>query len=125
MPILHFSRYLKHFSMTFGERITLTRKQLKWSQGELAEKVGTSAPIVGRYERDEIKPSIEVAKKIADELGVTVDYLLGGTDKMVLDKKMVKRMEEIEALPDKEKEKIFDYIDLVIRDIKIKKAHSS
>jgi hypothetical protein len=29
---------------------------------------------------------------------------------MVLDKKMVKRMEEIEALPDKEKEKIFDYI---------------
>src|ERR1041385_6569867 len=89
----------------------ITRKQLKWSQGELAEKVGTSAPIVGRYERDEIKPSIEVAKKIADELGVTVDYLLGGTDKMVLDKKMVKRMEEIEALPEKEKEKIFDYID--------------
>lgn len=58
-------------------------------------------------------------------LGVTVDYLLGGTDKMVLDKKMVKRMEEIEALPDKKKEKIFDYIDLVIRDIKIKKAHAS
>jgi hypothetical protein len=47
------------------------------------------------------------------------------TDKMVLDKKMVKRKEEIEALPEKEKEKIFDYIDLVIRDIKIKKAHAS
>jgi len=36
-------------------------------------------------------------------------------------------MEEIEALPEKEKEKekIFDYIDLVIRDVKIKKAHAS
>jgi hypothetical protein len=33
-----------------------------------------------------------------------------GMDKMVLDKKMVKRMEEIEALPEKEREKIFDYI---------------
>jgi hypothetical protein len=33
-------------------------------------------------------------------------------------------MEEIESLPDKEKEKIFEYIDLVIRDIKIKKAHA-
>lgn len=33
-------------------------------------------------------------------------------------------MEEIEALPPKEKEKIFDYIDLVIRDVKIKKAQS-
>lgn len=111
--------------MTFGERIILLRKQLKWSQDELARKVGTSAPIIGRYERNEIKPSIEIAKKIADELSVTVDYLLGGTDKMVLDKKLVRRMEDIDALPEKEREKIFDYIDLVIRDTKIKKAHAS
>jgi hypothetical protein len=33
--------YLKHFFMTFGERIALIRKQLKWSR---AKKVGTSAP---------------------------------------------------------------------------------
>jgi len=110
--------------MTFGERITLVRKQLKYSQDDLAKRVGTSAPIIGRYERNEIKPSIEIAKKIADELQVTVDYLLGGSDKMVLDKKLMKRIEDIEALPDKEKEKIFDYIDLVIRDLKIKKAHA-
>lgn len=110
--------------MTFGERITLIRKQLKWSQEELAKKVGTSAPIIGRYERNEIKPSIDVAKKIADELNVTVDYLLGGSDKMVLDKKLLKRIEDIEALPTKEKEKIFEYIDLIIRDTKIKKAHA-
>ena len=69
--------------------------------------------------------SIEIAKKIADELEVTVDYLLGGSDKMILDKKTVKRMEEIEGLPVKEKEKILDYIDLVIRDVKIKKAHAA
>lgn len=111
--------------MTFGERITVVRKQLKWSQDDLAKKVGTSAPIIGRYERNEIKPSIEIAKKIADELSVTVDYLLGGSDKMVLDKKLMKRIEDIEALPEKEKEKIFDYIELVIRDLKIKKAHAS
>jgi transcriptional regulator with XRE-family HTH domain len=111
--------------MTFGERITVIRKQLKWSQEDLAKKVGTSAPIIGRYERNEIKPSIEIAKKIADELEVTVDYLLGGSDKMVLDKKTVKRMEEIEALPQKEKEKIFEYIDLIIRDTKIKNSSCS
>jgi len=29
-------------------------------------------------------------------------------------------MEEIESLPIKEKEKIFEYIDLIIRDVKIK-----
>jgi len=71
------------------------------------------------------KPSIEIAKKIADELNVTVDYLLGGSDKMVLDKKLMKRIEDIEALPEKEKEKIVDYMDLVIRDVKIKRAHAA
>lgn len=49
--------------MTFGEHIVLHRKQLKMSQDELAKKVGTSAPIIGRYERGEIKPSIEMTKK--------------------------------------------------------------
>ena len=49
--------------MTFGERIALQRKQLKLSQDDLAKKVGTSAPIIGRYERGEIKPSIEMAKR--------------------------------------------------------------
>lgn len=74
--------------MTFGEKITFIRKQLKWSQDDLAKKIGTSAPIVGRYEREEIKPSIEVASKLADALDVTLDYLLGKSDKMTLDKKI-------------------------------------
>lgn len=34
-------------------------------------------------------------------------------------------MEEIEDLFEKGKEKIFDYIDLVIRDLKIKNAHAA
>jgi len=50
--------------------------------------------------------------------------LLGGSDKLVLNKRLMKRFEDIEALPQKEKEKIFDYIDLIIRDLKIKKAHA-
>lgn len=81
------------------------RKQKKMSQEELAKVIGTISATVGRYERDEIKPSIEVASKIADELNVTVDYLLTGSN-MVLDKKLLKRMEDIEALPTEEKDKV-------------------
>ena len=110
--------------MIFGERITLLRKQLKWSQDELAKKVGTSAPIVGRYERNEIKPSIDVAKKLADTLGVTVDYLIGGSDKMVMDKKMMQRLEDIENLTSEDKDRIFHFIDVIIRDAKARKAYS-
>lgn len=110
--------------MTFGERITVIRKQLKWSQEDLAKKVGTSAPIIGRYERNEIKPSIEIAKKIADELEVTVDYLLGG-DQLVLDKKLVKRMEEIQKLSPEDQKTVFSLMDAFLRDAKAKKAYAS
>lgn len=109
--------------MTFGERMTLHRKQLKMSQDDLAKKVGTSAPIIGRYERNEIKPSIEVAAKIADVLYVTVDYLLT-CNSMMVDKKLLKRMEDIEALPQEEKEKVYYFIDMALSHHKVKKAFS-
>jgi transcriptional regulator with XRE-family HTH domain len=108
--------------MTFGERVVLHRKQLKLSQDDLGKKIGTSAPIIGRYERDEIKPSIETAKKIADELGVTVDYLIAGSANMVMDKKLIKRMEDIEALPTEDKDKVYYFIDMAITYNKTKKA---
>jgi len=106
--------------MTFGERIIRIRKQLKWSQTDLAKKIGTSAPIVGRYEREEIKPSIDVASKIADALGVTVDYLLGKSDNMILDKKNLQRLEDIEQLPEEDKNHIFYAIDNLIKAAKLK-----
>ena len=111
--------------MTFGERIGVLRKQLKMSQDDLAKKIGTSGPIVGRYERGEIKPSIEVAAKIADALQVTVDYLIGYSDKMVFDKKLMKRMEDIEALPAEEKNIVYRVIDMALAYHKTKKAFAS
>jgi len=41
--------------------------------GDLGKKVGTSGDIIGRYERDEITPSAEVAFKLADVIDVSVD----------------------------------------------------
>jgi len=106
--------------MTFGERILRIRKQLKWSQTDLAKKIGTSAPIVGRYEREEIKPSIDVASKIADALGVTLDYLLGKSDEMVLNKKNLQRLSDIEQLPEEDKKHIFYTIDGLIKAAKLR-----
>jgi ribonuclease HII len=47
---------------------------------------------------------------------------VGISSEIVKDKKMINRLEDIKKLPEKEREKIFDYIDLVIRDVKIKKG---
>jgi transcriptional regulator with XRE-family HTH domain len=110
--------------MTFGERITLIRKQLKWSQEDLAKKVGTSAPIIGRYERDEIKPSIEVAAKMAELLNVSLDYLVGKTD-VLLDNKIMNRITEIQKLSPDEQKTVFSLLDAFLRDTKTRKAYAS
>jgi len=108
--------------MTFGERITYQRKQKKWSQDELAKLIGTSAPIIGRYERDEIKPSIEVAARIAEELEVTIDYLVSGTV-VLLDKKDIKRLQDIQKLSEEDRNHILTTIDALLRDAKARKTY--
>ena len=102
--------HIRYFSMTFGERILSIRKRLKWSQDELAKKVGTSA-------------SIDTAKAIADELGVTVDFLLGGDD-TIMDKELLQKVRDIESFTEEERTKIYELIDMAISYHKAKKAYS-
>lgn len=62
--------------MTFGQRVTLARREKKLTQAQLGAAIGTTGDMVGKYERDAIKPSIEVAAKIADALDSMLDYLI-------------------------------------------------
>ena len=66
--------------MSFGSRLTIIRKEHKISQSELAQKAGIHSNVLGRYEREEATLSVEMAAKIADVLGVSLDYLVGKTD---------------------------------------------
>ena len=47
------------------------------SQTDLAKQLNTSVSVISRYERDEMNPSIDTAKKLAEPLDTTVGYLLG------------------------------------------------
>jgi len=60
-----------------------------------------------------MKPSIEVAKKIADELNVTIDYLIGSSNK-VFDKALLKKIEDIENLSGEGKKQVYDLIDMAL-----------
>ncbi len=71
----------------------------------------------------EIKPAIDTAKSIADALGVTIDFLLGGDD-MIMDKKLFQKIKDIESFDKEEKTKIYDLIDMAISYHKTKKAYS-
>lgn len=97
--------------MTFGERITYARKQKKMTQADLGKAVGTSGDIIGKYERDEIKPSIDVAAKIAEALTVTIDYLVKNTEYQNIDNDALKRLKLLEKLSPEDKAHIFALMD--------------
>ena len=72
--------------MNIGDKIAALRKSKKISQAGLAGQAGVSREIIGRYERNEVSPSVDVAKKIADALEVSLDYLAGDGERASFDK---------------------------------------
>lgn len=108
--------------VTFGKRLGEVRKGKKMSQDDIAKKLDVHGAVIGRYERDEVKPSIDIATQIADALEVSLDYLVGSTD-LLLDKSIIKRIQEIQKLEKKEKEHLFLTIDALLRDAKTRKAY--
>ena len=97
--------------MTFGEKTTYARKQKKMRQGDLGKAVGTSADIIGKYERDEIKPSIDTAAKVAEVLGVTLDYLVNDGQYQNIDQEAWAHLKLIKKLPQDERSHLFATMD--------------
>lgn len=103
-----------------GNRITFLRKKNNWSQTDLSKAINASREAIGKYERNEAVPSVEVAKKIADVLEVSLDYLVDDTASISFDKQTVKRLQDIEQLPEDDKNHIFYMIDNLIKAAKLK-----
>jgi transcriptional regulator with XRE-family HTH domain len=110
--------------LDIGTKITELRKRKSWSQADLAKAVEASRDIIGKYERNENSPSVEMALKIARVFDVPVDYLLGEGKHAAYDKETVKRLEDIDALDTSTKSVLFNIIDTFLRDAKARKAYA-
>jgi len=60
------------------------------------------------------------AKKLVDALEVSLYYLVGEGELRVLDKRTLKRLEDIELLPDEDRNHIFYTLDNLIKAAKLK-----
>ena len=85
---------------------------------DLANKIGSVHTVIGRYERDEMKSSIEAAAKMAELLNVSLDWLVGHTD-LEFDKKMIERIQEVTKMKPKDKEHVFAMLDAFIKQTKL------
>ena len=103
--------------MTFGERLTQVRKKKNLSQAEVGKKIGINGDACGRDERNEVKSTIEMAVKIAQDLEVSLDFLTCNSD-IELDKATLDRVQKVTKLIEKDKDYIFVTLDALIRDFK-------
>jgi transcriptional regulator with XRE-family HTH domain len=59
-----------------GKKLKLLRKEKKWSQREVAEKIDVNFTYISKIENGRI-PSLTILKKLADLYGVSVPSLFG------------------------------------------------
>lgn len=107
---------------TFGKKLRESREAKGFSQAALARQIQSHHSIIGKYERDEVKPTIDVVKKLAEALQTTVGYLLGETEdrELLKDPSMLKRLNDIAKFPEHDKSHILYTLDAMINSVKLK-----
>lgn len=72
-----------------GERIREERKRIHLTQAQLANEVGISDTYMGAIERGERSLTLDTLVKLANRIGVTIDYLLtdfvDGSNETIID----------------------------------------
>ena len=62
-----------------GNRVAKLREERGWKQTELAEKAGISVTYLSEVENNKRSMGSEVLLRVADALGVFLDYIVKGT----------------------------------------------
>jgi len=108
---------IRHIMNTdFGNRLKTVREEKGLKREEVAIAIGTSAAIIGRYERNERTPSIDIAKNIAEALEVSLEYLVGETSVLLKDRKMMYRLEVLQKVTPAYKDRILYMLDVMLKD---------
>ena len=71
--------------MSLGQRIRKRRQALKFTQQQVAKSLGLTSQHLSAVEQDKRAPSLNTLAKLAEELGVSIDYLLTGREGIITD----------------------------------------
>ena len=110
--------------MGLAENIRKVRKKRGWSQSDLGEMIGSHLTHVNRIETGKHNPSLEVLKKIAAALEVSIDYLVHGTgddlqEVKIEDKNMAERIKLLNTLDPEDRKAVIRVIDAMLTKKKI------
>jgi len=101
-----------------SERIARIRKNRGFTQVELADQMGIIQKLISDYERGRIRPHPEMLARFALALEVSTDELVGlkkiKTNETITNRRLLRRLKMIEALPKKAQDTIIGMIDLTL-----------
>ncbi|NJD06121.1 MAG: helix-turn-helix transcriptional regulator [Methylococcaceae bacterium] len=106
--------------MTLGDRIKRLRQERNWSQAQLAQRLDVHQKQVSGYERNVHVPSVEVLIRLAELLDVSLDYLAfedredTRSASQIADRDLLRKMEEVDKLPEADKTTIKAVLDSFI-----------
>lgn len=86
--------------MSISKRLRKLRKENNMTQEDVAKKLGITRAAVGLYEQGKRNVDNETLMKLSDIFGVSVDYLLGGTNERSSADKIKKALTDDPELSD-------------------------
>jgi transcriptional regulator with XRE-family HTH domain len=111
---------------TLGQRLARIRKEGGFTQQQLAERTGLIQVLISDYERGKLRLTAEMAIRFVDVLGVGTDELLRGKKRATPPSrqpslKLLRRMEQIEKLPQHRQRALLAAIDFFLRNPQVDK----
>ena len=99
-------------SEALGHRIHLLRRKRKWSQAELAARVGATPSQISQYERGGYEPRPDMLGRLADALETTADFLITGRDpKTVHDTRLKSLLDKLDTLPEELRSVLAEFLE--------------
>jgi transcriptional regulator with XRE-family HTH domain len=103
-------------SEALGHRIHLLRRKRKWSQADLAARVGATRPQISRYEMGDYEPRPDMLGRIADALETTADFLITGRDpKTVRDTQLKSLLSKLDSLPEELRAVLVEFLESLLQ----------
>ena len=97
--------------INLGKKIREERLKQGLTQEVLGEKIDSTGSYIGQIERGERYASMEKVLLIAEELKISLDYLVGNTNNLrYIDEKL---QEEIKGATNEEKEMLVDIMKII------------
>lgn len=106
------------YRRAFGQRIKALRKERGWTQKDLAARLsGMRYQLLNKYEGGHSFPSPEVIIGIAQQLGVSLDYLLTGeqpVDQPLTNTRLLDRFRVLQDFLPNDQETVITVIDAMV-----------